>query len=147
MPLRTSSTNPHFISLVKLLDKELAIRDGDDHAFYDQFNKIDKIKYVVLIYENDQAVSCGAIKEYDTETMEVKRMYTTEESRGQGHASLILKELEAWTKELGYKKCILETGINQHEALGLYKKNDYNLIPNYGQYTDVDTSLCFEKKV
>ena len=38
--------DPKFIGLVKLLDADLAIRDGADHAFYSQFNKIDKIKHV-----------------------------------------------------------------------------------------------------
>ncbi|MDT0641258.1 hypothetical protein RM553_00305 [Zunongwangia sp. F363] len=60
---RTHSGNPNFISLVKALDADLAVRDGEEHSFYDQFNKLDKIKHVVLLFENEQAVSCGVIKE------------------------------------------------------------------------------------
>ena len=74
--IRTNSDNPDFRRLVSLLDKELAVRDGDDHAFYAQFNKIDKIKHVVLAYKNNEAIGCGAIKQYDEGVMEVKRMYT-----------------------------------------------------------------------
>ncbi len=143
--IRTNSDNPDFISLIKLLDVDLAIRDGEDHSFYAQYNKIDKIKYVVTAYENDKAVSCGAIKEYSPDTMEVKRMYTLPELRGNGYATIVLLELEKWAKELGYKKCILETGKKQPEAISLYKKNGYQLIPNYGQYTEVENSVCFEK--
>ena len=145
--IRTNSDNPDFISLVKLLDAELAERDGEDHPFYAQFNKIDKIKYVVVAYENDKPVSCGAIKEYSPDTMEVKRMYTLPESRGKGIATKVLIELEKWAKELGYEKCILETGKKQPEAIALYKKNGYKLIPNYGQYVGVDNSVCFEKEM
>jgi putative acetyltransferase len=145
--IRTNSDHPDFISLVKLLDADLAIRDGEDHPFYAQYNKIDKIKFTVVAYENEKPVSCGAIKEYSPDTMEVKRMYTLPEFRGKGIATIILLELEKWTKELGYKKCILETGKKQPEAIRLYEKNDYKLIPNYGQYVAVENSVCFEKEI
>jgi putative acetyltransferase len=59
---RTDSKNLDFVELVKFLDADLAIRDGEDHSFYNQFNKIDKIKYVVLVYENKKPIGCGAIK-------------------------------------------------------------------------------------
>ncbi|WP_066631749.1 GNAT family N-acetyltransferase [Labilibacter marinus] len=143
--LRTDSTHPDFISLVKELDADLAIRDGEDHAFYAQYNKIDSLKYVVIAYHNDIPLACGAIKEYEPNTMEVKRMYTSPQSRGKGLASLVLAELEKWAQELSYKKCILETGIKQPEAIALYTKNNFQSIPNYGQYTEVKDSRCFEK--
>ena len=142
---RTDSFNPDFIELVKHLDVDLAIRDGKDHSFYHQFNKIDKLKHVVLLYENEKAIACGAMKELYADSMEIKRMYTVPEARGKGIASKILKELEKWAKGLGYKKCILETGKKQPEAVALYKKNGYSLIPNYGQYAGIENSLCFEK--
>ena len=142
---RTDSADADFINLVKSLDLDLARRDGDEHSFYSQFNKLNKIKYAIVAYENDIALGCGAIKEFDRSTMEVKRMYSTPESRGKGVATQILKELEKWTRELSYTKCILETGKRQPEAINLYKKNGYKLIPNYGQYTGVENSLCFEK--
>ena len=68
--LRTDSENPDFIELVRLLDADLAKRDGKDNAFYAQFNKVDTIKYVVIAYENDKPVGCGAIKEYDRDSMQ-----------------------------------------------------------------------------
>jgi putative acetyltransferase len=144
---RTNSDNQDFQKLVKELDKDLAIRDGEDHAFFAQFNKIDTVKYVVVAYENEVSVGCGAIKEYDKNTMEVKRMYVAVEKRGQGIATLILRELEVWAKELEYEKCILETGQKQPEAIALYKKNNYSIIKNYGQYAEVESSVCFEKQL
>lgn len=145
--LRTTSSNPDFIELVKHLDAYLADKDGDDHSFYAQYNKVDMIKHVVLIYENDQPLGCGAIKEYMPGIMEVKRMYTIPTGRGKGIASSILVELEKWAAELGYEKCILETGKRQIEAIALYKKNRYKVIPNYGQYVAIENSVCFEKQL
>jgi GNAT superfamily N-acetyltransferase len=144
---RTDSENQDFIQLVKYLDAELAQRDGQDHSFYAQYNKIDKIKYVVLAYEDENPVGCGAIKEYTPDIMEIKRMYTLPEVRGKGIASQVLRALERWASELAYKKCILETGKKQPEAIGLYQRNGYSRIPNYGQYAKVENSLCFEKEL
>jgi GNAT superfamily N-acetyltransferase len=145
--IRSNSDHQDFIELVKQLDADLAERDGVEHSFYAQFNQINKIKYVVLAYEEGRAVSCGAIKEYDANTMEIKRMYTLPESRGKGIASQVLSELEGWAAELAYVKCILETGKKQPEAIRLYEKNGYKLIPNYGQYAGVENSVCFEKGI
>jgi len=128
--IRTDAHNPDFINLVKLLDADLAIRDGEDHAFYAQFNSIEHIKHIVVAYKNDKPVSCGAIKEFSPDTVEVKRMFTIPEYRGRGIAALILKELEQWAEELSYKKCILETGKKQPEAIRVYEKHGYNRTPN-----------------
>lgn len=144
--IRTNSENPDFIKLVKLLDAELAIVDGKDHSFYSQFNKIDKIRHVVVAYNDEKPTGCGAIKEYDPDTMEVKRMFVPPESRKKGIASKILDELENWAAELSFTRCILETGKRQPEAIGLYKKNGYKQIPNYGQYASVENSVCFSKE-
>jgi putative acetyltransferase len=145
--IRTDSNNQDFINLVKSLDADLAQRDGQDHSFYAQFNKIEKIKYVVVAYENGKPVGCGAMKEFTLTTMEIKRMYTSPQSRGKGIATGILGELEGWAAELSYQKCILETGKRQPEAIGLYKKHGYRIIPNYGQYAGIENSLCFEKNI
>ncbi|NND51546.1 MAG: GNAT family N-acetyltransferase [Flavobacteriaceae bacterium] len=145
--IRSNAKHPDFISLVKQLDKELAERDGKDHAFYTQFNSIENIDHTVLIYNGDKAVGCGAMKPFNDNSMEIKRMFTTPEARGQGIATRILSELENWAKTLQYQKCVLETGKRQPEAIVLYKRNGYKSIPNYGQYAKVENSLCFEKKL
>ena len=77
--------------------------------------------------------------------MEVKRMFVPLNNRKKGVASIILKELETWAKEMNFEKCILETGKAQPEAIQLYYKNNYSVIPNYGQYVGIDNSVCFEK--
>ncbi len=142
---RTDSANLHFISLVKELDADLAARDGAEHAFYAPFNKLSKIKYAVIAYEDDMPVACGAIREITPEIMEVKRMYTLPKSRGKGFAVKLLAELELWASEMHYTKCILETGKKQPEAIALYKRCGYSAIPAYGQYLNIENSICFEK--
>ena len=145
--LRTNSEHPDFVALLKYLDAYLAVTDGDEHAFYNQYNKIYMIKHVVLAYENDVPVGCGAIKAFGEDAVEVKRMFVAEAGRNKGIASTLLKELESWAAELGYARCVLETGKRQAEAIALYKKNGYRVIDNYGQYIGVANSVCFEKLI
>ena len=144
---KADGSHPDFRALVAMLDEELTVRDGDAHDFYHQFNSIDGMQYTMVAYQNDKAVGCGAIKPFDAESMEVKRMYTSREHRGQGIAISVLAALEAWAKELNYSFCVLETGINQPEAIKLYHKCGYERIPNYGQYQGVENSYCFRKKL
>ena len=143
--LRTSSANPYFRQLVHDLDRYLAIRNGAANDFFVQFNQIDSLKQVVVAYLNNIPVGCGAIKPYDEQSMELKRMFVPSSQRGKGVASAVLRELESWAKELGATRCILETGRDMQDAVNLYQKCGYTIIPNYGQYTDVEDSICFEK--
>lgn len=144
---RSNSKNLDFITLVKFLDADLKIRDGEEHDFYAQFNGIENLTFVVLAYCDNKPVGCGAIKEYNSVTMELKRMFVTPNERGKGIATMILKELEIWAGEQNCSSCILETGLRQPEAIGLYEKNGYRRFPNYGQYKGMDNSVCFIKKL
>ena len=143
--LRTTSENPDFVRLVAELDVYLAIRNGKDNDFFVQFNKIEMLHHVVLVVENDVAAGCGAFKEVEKEIVEIKRMFVPIDFRGKGIASVVLGELENWAKELGYKKSVLETGKDMIDAVGLYTKSNYQIVPNYGPYKEVESSVCFEK--
>lgn len=145
--LRTNSDNIFFKTLVALLNKDLQVRDGDDHSFYAQYNKINAIKNVVVCLFDGEAIGCGAFKEYDKETVEVKRMFIQLAHRGKAVATKVLQELEAWATELEYRKAVLETGKKQPEAIALYLKNGYAIIPNYGQYENIENSICMMKKI
>ncbi|WP_428231813.1 GNAT family N-acetyltransferase [Flavobacterium sp.] len=142
---RTNSDDIDFKNLVVLLDQDLKIRDGEDHSFYNQFNKTDTIKHVIVFYENDIAVGCGAFREKESDTVEIKRMFVHPDYRKRGIASSILADLEHWAAEVNYKYTILETGKNQPEAINLYQKLGYSVIPNYPPYESMDNSVCMKK--
>lgn len=144
---RTNSADADFQYLVSELDKDLAIRNGEVNDFFAQYNKIDHINNVIVATTHNKPVGCGAMKEYDSKTMEIKRMFVPVKMRGKGVAVEILRNLEKWAKELNYNQCILETGDKMPEAIGLYKKSNYKIIPNYGQYEHVKSSICFKKEI
>ena len=144
---RTDSDDSDFRKLVALLDKHLAFLDGDEHAFYAQFNKIHLLRNVIVCYEDDQPIGCGAFKEVEPGKAEIKRMYVQPSYRGKGIGSGVLDQLERWASELGYTSCILETGKKQPEAISLYKKAGYQVTESYGQYLNVENSVCMKKEL
>lgn len=144
---RTNSEDKDFQYLVSELDKDLAIRNGETNEIFVQYNKTDQIKNALVAFIASTPVGCGAMKKYDPNTMEIKRMYVALHLRGKGIAAAILQDLEKWAKELGYSKCVIETGDQMPEAIGLYKKSNYRVIPNYGPYRHIECSICFEKNI
>lgn len=144
---RTDSDNTDFQNLVALLDEDLRIRDGDEHVFYAQFNKIVNIRNVIVCYVDNKPIGCGAFREYDPKKVEIKRMFVLPGYRGHGIGLNILKELELWALELNYTECILETGKKQPEAISLYQKAGYMISNNYGQYKNVENSVCMAKAI
>lgn len=145
--LKTDSANPHFQNLVRELDYYLSVIDGEEYSFYAQYNKINEINNCIVLFCDGVAVSCGAYKIYNNETVEIKRMFTKEKFRRQGFAQMILTLLEKWARENGYVKAVLETGKKQESAVELYKKSGYNVTKNYGQYKNIENSVCLKKEL
>ncbi|HDZ06268.1 hypothetical protein LCGC14_0147920 [marine sediment metagenome] len=144
---RCSSDNQNFRELVTFLDADLALRDGDENAFYAQFNGIVELKNCVVFYSDETLVACGAFKRFNEDSVEIKRMYVQPDYRGKGIASKVLLVLEEWAKELNYTYSVLETGLRQPEAIALYKKNNYTVTDNYPPYDSMENSVCFKKSL
>ncbi|WP_046758562.1 GNAT family N-acetyltransferase [Kordia jejudonensis] len=144
---RTNSKDNDFISLVKELDAFLTIQNGEKDDFFSQFNGLEDLQYVVVLYVDKKPIGCGALKIYNNTTVEIKRMYIQTELQGKNLGVTILKALETWATELGNTRCILETGTMLPEAIRFYEKNNYQRIPNYDQYIGVEESVCFEKQI
>ncbi|MDR1258126.1 MAG: GNAT family N-acetyltransferase [Tannerellaceae bacterium] len=142
---RTNPEDKDFRRLVLLLDDYLDGSDKAAHSLCEPFNRTDTIRYALVACMDGEAVGCGAIREYSPGTMEIKRMFVREDQRRKGVASSILSELEKWAKELGFTRCILETGEKLPQAISLYRKKGYSVIANYGQYECLPASVCFEK--
>ncbi|ESU23092.1 N-acetyltransferase GCN5 [Flavobacterium enshiense DK69] len=144
--LRTTSENPDFKYLTQLFDTYLIDIDGDEKDFFAQYNQI-YFENAIVCYENNIPVGCGALKPYDLQTGEIKRMFVHPGHRNKGIAMAVLEELEVWAKELQFTTCILETSVKLENAIALYEKVGYHQIPRYGQYVDVESSVCMKKNI
>jgi len=145
--IRTTSENADFRKLINALDEDLYQRNGEAQLKYRQYNHVDMIKNVVVVYVDGKAVGCGAFKKFDSGSVEIKRMFVYPEMRGRQLAAKLLQELEAWAIEEGNTAAVLETGHRQVEAVRLYTIAGYSLTENYGQYVGMEESICYRKEL
>ena len=95
----------------------------EEKSFFEELNNIDKIKHLVVAYNEDKnPVGCRGIKEFSKNEVEIKRMYVPPTFRGKGIATIILNKLENWSNELEFEKCILETLKEKPYAIAFYEK-------------------------
>ena len=100
---------------------------------------------LVIAWLDSQPVGCGALRQIDQGTVEVKRIYVAPEARRRGIARQILAELERLAAGFGYRKVILETGTFQPEAIALYLAAGYLPTAPYGRYVGNPEAHCFTK--
>lgn len=143
--VRTDSNNSDFRKLVSELDKELWETYGEGQAEYAPHNQIKITLPAVVVYANSTPIACGCFRNFNDESVEIKRMFTLSEHRGKGIASKVLADLEEWAKEKNYSYVVLETGTLQHAAVYLYRKLGYTDIEKYEPYVDKDLSICMRK--
>ena len=147
--VRTDGKNEDFIENCRLLDIDLDRRVGKqiEREKYEKFNQLNEIREAILVYDNGKLVGGGAIRRYDDETVELKRVFVHNEYQGQGIGSTLVSLLIEWAAELGYRRMILETGELLAESCAVYKKLGFAVIPNYGPYADMPESLCMAKTI
>lgn len=145
--IRTTWENLDYVELTRQLDEELHAIYGELQCKYDPFNIIFNIDTVIVAYDDNNPIGCGCFKNYDVDTVEIKRMFVQPEYRNKKIAGQILGGLEEWAMENGFDKFILETGTNQPQAVALYKRCGYRLIDNFGQYAGDTDSICMFKEI
>lgn len=147
--VRTDGKNEDFIENCRLLDMDLDRRVGRQikREKYQKFNQLDEIREAIVVYDHGRAVGGGAIRRYDDENIELKRVFVHNEYQGQGIGSRLVSLLIEWAAELGYRRMILETGELLAESCAVYKKLGFAVIPNYGPYADMPESLCMAKTI
>ncbi len=145
----TDVVNPDFINLCRLLDSDLDELVGGhvQREQYVQYNQLDDIHDVIVIYADDTPSACGAFKQYDEVSAEIKRVYVKPGQRGRGLAVRLMSELEQKAALKGYTRLILETGAPLKAAMKLYLRLGYSVIENYGQYRDMPESICMAKNI
>jgi GNAT superfamily N-acetyltransferase len=126
---------------------ELRERYGDDDIGHEMTG--DEIVAMLVLREDDEAVACVALRDatrdFGPGVGEVKRLYTTPGARGRGHSRRVMTALEGAARDRGLTRLVLETGVLQPEAIGLYLSLGYRPIDNFGEYVDEPSSRCFER--
>lgn len=92
-------------------------------------------------------VGCGALRQLDEGSAEIKRMYVVPAMRGRGVSTAVLQALESHAAGRGWLTLKLETGPKQPEAIRFYQRSGYAQIPNFGHYAGHEDSLCFAREL
>jgi GNAT superfamily N-acetyltransferase len=100
-----------------------------------------------LIRTDGVPAGCGGIQIFGDAYGELKRMYVRPQFRGRGLAKLMLNHLTEYARSRGVGVLRLETGIHQHEAIGLYERAGFRSIPPFGNYRVDPLSKCYEKRI
>lgn len=146
---RCDGTNKDFIENCRRLDMDLDRRVGRviQRDKYAKYNQLDKINEAMVVYLDGEPVGGGAIRAYEGDTVELKRIFVREEAQGKGIGTGLVSELLSWAKELGYKTIVLETGKLLEESCHVYEKLGFTVIPNYGPYVNMPESLCMGREL
>lgn len=90
---------------------------------------------------------CGGIKLFGTDYGEIKRMYVRSQFRGHGLGTLMLRFLADYALQHDVTVLRLETGIYQAEAIGLYERLGFHVIPPFGEYREDPLSVFYERRL
>ncbi|MFI1991146.1 GNAT family N-acetyltransferase [Actinoplanes sp. NPDC020271] len=132
-------------SLRRAQRAELDARYGSDDHEPGGAPEASEIDVFLVATRDGEPVGCGALRQLDDHSAEVKRMYVAPASRGSGVATAILRELEAAATRRGWTTMRLETGTEQPDAIRFYEREGYREIPLYGKYTGSPISKCYER--
>jgi len=136
--------------LIAALNAELTERypeEGANHFGLDAAEVAEGRGAFLVARVDGKPGGCGAIRRIDDGTGEIKRMYVAPCFRGRGIGARVLAALEAEARRLQLLRVVLETGERQPEALALYRRAGYVIIPAFGEYIGTPLSLCMEKRL
>ena len=109
------------------------------------YNLSSAVEDVLLVYRNGTPVGCAGLKRYSDADAEVKRLWVEPAFRGKGIATMLMDRVEERAKAQGYRRVILQTRPIMPDAVALYEKRGYRLIPNYPPYDRLDGAVCYAK--
>jgi GNAT superfamily N-acetyltransferase len=140
--LHTTPLDPLAVPLLLDLEREYEERYSDmfETPASTEINRYPVDEFIaprgtfLLLLRNGVPISGGAFMTHDEHTVEIKRVWTHPESRGQGLAKRVLAELEAEAARRGFTDVTLSTGPRQPEAVHLYLSAKY--VPQFDQSLD-----------
>lgn len=138
--------DPHVQALVERVQAEYVVRyGGPDQTPVDPAQFAAPEGVFLLARVGSDIVASGGFRRHDATACEVKRMFVLPEHRGHGYARALLGALEEAARATGYRRVLLETGVAQPEAIGLYEAAGYTRVPGFGLYRDSPNNRCYGK--
>lgn len=139
---KVEPSNIDFLTLVAELNSSLRNITSDSGESSFVSDDFDSLKDgCLVVYQANIAVACGVFRYHEFEVCELKRMYSNKSGAG----SYLLKQLELYAVENGYRKAVLSTRRINLKALAFYQHHAYLESTAYGKYVGVSRSICLSK--
>lgn len=140
--------DPDVVEAIAELQQEYVRRYGQpDDAAVDprEFAPPDGLFLVCPV--DGSLAAMGGWRRHDEHSVEIKRMYVRSDWRRCGYAKALLAELERRAAAAGYGAVVLNTGLQQPEAIALYERAGYTPIPGFGHYADLPLAVFLGKTI
>ena len=127
------------LNKVRQLFKEYANSLNIDLCFQDFEQELDELpgKYeepdgrLYLALLNDKEVGCVALRRFNDDSAELKRLYIQNGYRGLGISKLLIKRVIQDAVDIGYKNILLDTLDTMKPAITLYESFGFKEIDAY----------------
>lgn len=136
-----------FRTLAAALDAYYFSLVGDIQLQYAEPNRPENMNALLVVYEAEMPIACGAWKAVDGKKAELKRIYVRPEYRRRGIATALIRALEEDAAATGRRKLILETAVDTASSHSLYFSLGYQLREYYGSPAGAENCLCFHKEI
>ncbi len=143
----TDGNHPAFLHFYAVTEAYYSrIAGGAQHrAGFVPYNASSDIPWVLLALDGAQPVGCAGLKQFSTSDAEVKRLWVDPKYRKRGIAAALMDQIEDRARQMGYRRVVLQTRPVMTDAVALYAKRGYALIPNYPPYDRLDGAVCYAK--
>lgn len=96
---------------------------------YSHFTVPGKVYFIAV---EDGVVLGGSgiapLDDVNVEVCELQRMFVRKDARGKGVGQMLMEKCLDAAKQMGFKRCYLETFADMHKAIALYERNDFNYL-------------------
>ena len=103
----------------------------------------------VVAYHGAVPTGCGGYRWYDwtVRTVEIKKIYIVPASRGLGAGRALLSWLERHAVAAGARRAILETGVRNTAATGLFTSAGYVPVDRYVEGRNPEINRAFARSL
>jgi ribosomal protein S18 acetylase RimI-like enzyme len=87
---------------------------------------------LLLAYHQGQTAGCIALRQFDQQVCEMKRLYVRPDYRGKGLGRMLVDHVIAEARSIGYKRMRLDTiESSMQDAIALYRQRGFREIAPY----------------
>ena len=134
-----SAETPEFVRLARDLLVEYSESLDVDLCFQGFAEELDRLpgEYarpagrLLLVFDGEQAVGCGALRPIDDVVCEMKRVYLRASVRGKGAGRMLMGTLIEMAREMGYERMRLDTLPSMTRAMEIYRALGFREIAAY----------------